>query len=136
MAFITIEDLYGTAEILAFENTYMKSQSSLMEENIVLVKGRLSIREDDDVKIVAREIKELSQVENKTKTLRIDITDLNEEEKKKLRGAIKFFNGEVNNTPVQVVYGENILNCGSIYLNKDILDEFKELVSEEKVELV
>ena len=136
MGFATIEDLYGTAEVIIFENAYLNASNILLKENVVLVEGRLSIREDDDVKIVAREIKELSQVENKTKTLRIDITDLNEEEKKKLRGAIKFFNGEVNNTPVQVVYGENILNCGSIYLNKDILDEFKELVSEEKVELV
>ena len=136
MGFATIEDLYGTAEVIIFENAYLNASNILLKENVVLVEGRLSIREDDDVKIVAREIKELSQVENKTKTLRIDITDLNEEEKKKLRGAIKFFNGEVNNTPVQVVYGENILNCGSIYLNKDILDEFKELVSEERVELV
>ena len=136
MAFATIEDLYGTAEVIIFENAYLNASNILLKENVVLVEGRLSIREDDDVKIVAREIKELSQLENNIKTLRIDITDLDESEKEKLRGAIKFFNGEKNNTQVQVIMGENILDCGSIYLNKDILEEFKELISEDRVKLI
>ena len=136
MAFATIEDLYGTAEVIIFENAYLNASNILLKENVVLVEGRLSIREDDDVKIVAREIKELSQLENNIKTLRIDITDLDESEKDKLRGAIKFFNGEKNNTQVQVIMGENTLDCGSIYLNKDILEEFKELISEDRVKLI
>ena len=37
MAFVTIEDLYGTAEIIVFENAYLKAGKSLVEENIVLV---------------------------------------------------------------------------------------------------
>ena len=37
MAFVTIEDLYGTAEVIAFENAYLKAGKSLVEENIVLV---------------------------------------------------------------------------------------------------
>ena len=45
MAFITIEDLYGAAEIIAFENAVVNAGKSLIEENIVVVDGRLSIRE-------------------------------------------------------------------------------------------
>ncbi len=60
MAFVTIEDLYGTAEIIVFENAYMKAGSSLIEENIVLVDGRLSIREDDTTTIIANDIKDFS----------------------------------------------------------------------------
>ena len=37
MAFVTIEDLYGTAEVIVFENAYLKAGKSLVEENIVLV---------------------------------------------------------------------------------------------------
>lgn len=37
MAFVTIEDLYGTAEVLVFENAFLKAGESLIEENIVLV---------------------------------------------------------------------------------------------------
>ena len=44
MAFISIEDLYGVAEIICFENAYYKAGKSLVEENIVMVEGRLSIR--------------------------------------------------------------------------------------------
>ena len=133
MAFATIEDLYGVAEIIVFENAYQGAANLLVTDNIVLVAGRLSIREDEEVKIVAREIKELSEVETKQKILRINITNLEENNKKKLRGALKFFSGEKNNTPVQVINGENILDCGTIFLSKEILEEFKELVGEERV---
>jgi len=133
MAFATIEDLYGVAEIIVFENAYQGAANLLVTDNIVLVEGRLSIREDEEVKIVAREIKELSEVETKQKILRINITNLEENNKKKLRGALKFFSGEKNNTSVQVINGENILDCGTIFLSKEILEEFKELVGEERV---
>ena len=116
MAFVTIEDLYGTAEVIIFENAYQNASNLLLKENVVLVEGRLSIREDDEVKIVAREIKDLNfvgadSISDHHKKLLIDITKINEEDKVKLRGALKFFNGEKNNTPVQVKNGENILNC-------------------------
>ena len=137
MAFATIEDLYGSAEIIIFENAYQNAANLLVTDNIVLVEGRLSIREDEDVKIVARDIKSISSEEEKNvKILRIDITNLDENLKKKLRGALKFFNGEKNNTPVQVINGENILDCGTIYLSKEILNELKELVGEERVILI
>ena len=135
MAFVTIEDLYGSAEIIVFESVYQSAANLLTVDSIVLVEGRLSIREDEDVKIVARAIKELSNETEKQKILRINITDLEEKEKAKLRGALKFFNGEYNNVPVQVIDGEKILDCGIIYLTKEILQEFKELVGEKRVNL-
>ncbi len=133
MAFVTIEDLYGQAEIIMFENSYQTAVNMLIPENIVIVEGRLSIREDDEVKIVARSIKELSTEENKIKVLKINITGADESLKKRLRGAIRFWNGEKNNTPVQVIDGEKILDCKSIYLNKDILDEFIEIMGEKNI---
>ena len=140
MAFVTIEDLYGAAEIIVFENAYQKAANLLMVDNVVLVDGRLSIREDEDVKIIAREIKELgdnieeiNQDTTHNKILQIDITNLDEHEKTKLRGALKFFNGERNNTKVQVIDGEKVLDCGTILLNKKILEEFKDLMGQERV---
>ena len=135
MAFVTIEDLYGSAEIIVFESVYQNAANLLTVDSIVLVEGRLSIREDEDVKIVARAIKELSNETEKQKILKINITDLEEKEKAKLRGALKFFNGEYNNVPVQVIDGEKILDCGTIYLTKEILQEFKELVGKARVNL-
>ena len=60
MAFVTIEDLYGQAEIIAFENAYLTAKDSLIEENIVLIKGRLSIREEEKTSIIANEITNIS----------------------------------------------------------------------------
>ena len=133
MAFITIEDLYGTAEVLTFENTYMKSQSSLIEENIVLVKGRLSIRDGEKTTIIANEITDFS--EKKSKVLSLDITGVTEETKVKLRGAIKFFNGEMNNIRVQIKDGEKILPCGTIYCTEEIMQVFVEILGNEKVKI-
>ena len=133
MAFITIEDLYGTAEVLAFENTYIKSGESLIEENIVLVKGRLSIRDGEKTTIIANEITNFS--EKKSKVLSLDITGVTEETKVKLRGAIKYFNGEMNNIRVQIKDGEKILPCGAIYCTEEIMQVFVEILGNEKVKI-
>ena len=129
MVFLTIEDLYGQAEIIVFEPTYLKSQDVLVEENIVSIDGRLSIREDDATKIIAREIKNFSQ--SKPKMLTLDITNITEEQKAKLRGAIKFFNGEQNNISVVIKINEDLKSCGAIYLTDEILKIFEEIIGKE-----
>lgn len=134
MAFVTIEDLYGSAEIIIFENCYQNCSNILIEDNIVLVEGRLSIREDEETKIVAREIKELKA--KKKTILNINIDNLEETEKKKLRGAIKYFSGEKNNMQVQVTENRESKPCGAIYLNDEILEEFKSLIGENRVNLI
>ena len=100
MAFITIEDLYGTAEIIAFENAVINAGKSLIEENIVVVDGRLSIRDDQEPTIIANEIKDLG--EEKPNVITFDITNYTEEQKEKLRCAIKYFSGDRNNMNIQV----------------------------------
>ena len=129
MVLLTIEDLYGTAEIIAFEPTYLKSQDILVEENIVIIDGRLSIREDDATKIVAREIKNFGEA--KPKMLILNITNATEEQKAKLRGAIKYFNGEQNNISVAIKIGEDLKTCGAIYLTDQILKIFEEIIGKE-----
>ena len=141
MAFVRIEDLNGTAELIVFEPTYLKFQDKLIEENIIFVKGRLSIREDDETKIVAQDIKNFGEsfkelperniVEKevkKPKRLVLDITNITEEQKDKLRGAIRFFNGDKNNIAVFIKIGEELKPCGAIYLTEEILKEFVEIL--------
>lgn len=157
MAFMNVEDLYGSTEIIVFDSCYSKAQHILLEENIVLIDGRLSIREDEPVKIVANNITEFNEnvtnqylknnnnmVESvtngdkqkiKPKLLTINITNISEEQKDKLRGAIRFFSGDRNNIAVSVKNGEKILPCGAIYLSQEILNAFKEIVGEENIEM-
>lgn len=118
MAFITIEDLYGTAKIIAFENAVINAGKSLIEENIVVVDGRLSIIDDQEPTIIANEIKDLG--EEKPNVITFDITNYTEEQKEKLRCAIKYFSGDRNNMNVQVKIGEDIKPCGAIYYNDEV----------------
>ena len=141
MAFVTVEDLYGSAEIIIFDSVYNRVSNILIEDNIILVEGRLSIKEDDVAKIVVRDIREFdanetSNSERKYTTLQIDITELDEEVKKRLRGAIKFFSGDRVNFKVQVVDKAQVKPCGAIYLTEEIVNVFKEIVGENNVEIV
>lgn len=133
MAFLTVEDLYGQAEIILFENCYQTCSDVLLNDKIVLIEGRLSVREDDETKIVASRITEFG--EKKEQKLIIDITNLEEEKKQRLRGAIKFFSGDRNNMAISVKENEEIKPCGCIYLTDTILEEFNEIVGKERVEL-
>ena len=129
MAFITIEDLYGIAEVLAFENAVIGAGRSLVEENIVLIDGRLSIRDDQEPTIIANEIKDLG--EEKPKVVTFDITDFTEGQKEKLRCAIKYFSGDKNNMNVQVKIGDDIRPCGAIYYNDEIKKIFDGICGQE-----
>ena len=128
MAFVTIEDLYGIAEVLVFENAYLNAGASLVEENIVIVDGRLSIREGEATTIIANEIKTFG--EQKQKVLILNITDANEEEKEKLRGAIRYFSGDKNNINVKIKIGEELKDCGQVYLTDEILTVFEDIVGQ------
>ncbi|MBP3463936.1 MAG: DNA polymerase III subunit alpha [Clostridia bacterium] len=138
MAFVTVEDLYGSAEIVVFDSIYSKCDNILIEENIILVEGRLSIKEDEDARIIVQNITEFSEnsEQNKKKTsVNIDITELSNEKKEKLKGAIKFFSGDKVNMKINVIEKMQKKPCGSIYLTEEILDQFKEIVGGENVEL-
>ena len=148
MAFVTVEDLYGSTEIIVFDSCYNRSSGVLLEDNIVLVDGRLSIREEDDVKIVANSITDFETVakqaqetetvmkqEQRPKVLILDIQNASEEQKSRLRGAIRFFMGDRNNIAVKVQDKEGLKPCGAIYLNEEILKEFKEILGEENVKI-
>ena len=132
MAFVTIEDLYGQAEVIVFENTYMKSQDKLIEENVVLVTGRLSLREDQEPSIVAMNIDELK--EKREKKLVLDIRGIDEETKARLRGAIRFFMGDRNNMKVEIIDEEGTKPCGAIFVNQDTVKQFEEILGKERVD--
>lgn len=150
MAFMTVEDLYGSTEIIVFDSCYSKAQNILLDENIVLIDGRLSIREDEPVKIVANSITEFNAeninnlsvqrtnrevINQKPKVLILDITNADEVQKDKLRGAIRFFSGDRNNIAVQVNINGELKPSGAIYCNEEIVQQFKEILGNDNVEL-
>lgn len=61
----------------------------------------------------------------------LNITGATEEQKSKLRGAIKYFNGEQNNISVAIKIGEDLKSCGAIYFADEVLEIFEEIVGKE-----
>ena len=56
MAFLTIEDLVGTVEVVVFPRDYEKNAALLTEDAKVFVRGRASVEEDKDGKVICEKI--------------------------------------------------------------------------------
>lgn len=52
MAFVTVEDIYGSTELLLFPKIYAQFSHLLLPGNIVLIDGRVSLRDEEDVKVI------------------------------------------------------------------------------------
>ena len=61
MAFIEIEDLYGTIEVVVFPNVFRKYKNIINEDSILIIKGNLNIKEDENPKLIANEITQLNE---------------------------------------------------------------------------
>ncbi|MDD2502878.1 MAG: DNA polymerase III subunit alpha [Clostridia bacterium] len=59
MAFVTLEDLYGTIEVIVFPQVLSKYSSLLEEDRAIVVKGRISLREEEEPKLIVNEAKAL-----------------------------------------------------------------------------
>lgn len=53
MAFVTVEDLYGSVEVLFFPKTYEEQRENLVEDRILFVRGRVSGEDGEDAKLIA-----------------------------------------------------------------------------------
>jgi len=56
MAFVTVEDLTGQAELIVFPNIYERCKMNIIEDAPLLVTGKLSFREDEEPKILCDDV--------------------------------------------------------------------------------
>lgn len=52
MAFVTVEDLYGTIELVFFPKTFLQYSNYIIEGNVIVVNGTLSIEDEKEPKIL------------------------------------------------------------------------------------
>ena len=137
MAFITLDDLYGSFETIVFESVYNKYQNYLEEDKIILIEGRLSIREDEDPKIIAQSIKEIiNSDEEEENVINIDISEFSENQKEDLRTLIRFYSKMNNkNCKINVIVNGELRPCGKILLNKDNIEKFQNISGNTKIYL-
>ena len=137
LAFVTIDDLYGSFEVIVFESVFNKCSYAIEEEKIVFVEGRLSIREDEPTKIVASNIKEMVlEDEICYKEINVNITDFSEEKKQKLRDLIKLYSKMKDaETKISVTINGEVRDCGKIFMDKKIEKKIKELFGESNIKI-
>ncbi len=56
MVFATVEDLTGSVEVVAFNSTYAQARDALVQDAILIVKGRVDHKQMGETKLVALEI--------------------------------------------------------------------------------
>ena len=67
MGFITLEDLAGQIECLVFPKVYEKYQAMMAVDDLVVLSGKLSIREDEDPKLLVDKLTPLESWEEESK---------------------------------------------------------------------
>jgi len=59
MAFVRLEDLTGSVELVIFPDLFERQGSLLQEDNLIIVEGRTDLKEEEDVKILAEKLSPL-----------------------------------------------------------------------------
>lgn len=62
MAFVTLEDVAGSVEVIVFPRDYEKNADKIMEDEKVFIKGRVSAEEDKDAKLICELITAFSEI--------------------------------------------------------------------------
>ncbi len=65
MAFLQVEDLLGIVEVVVFPRDYERNSQKLVEENKVFVRGRVSLEEDKDGKLICERITAFDEIPRK-----------------------------------------------------------------------
>ena len=56
MAFVTLEDLYGTVEIILFPKVFLQYAPMIVEGSVIAVNGTLSLEEEKDAKVLVNSV--------------------------------------------------------------------------------
>jgi DNA polymerase-3 subunit alpha len=95
MAFVTLEDLSGLAEVILFSSLYSTVSDLVNKDSAIMVEGRIT-RDEQSSKILADTIAPIEKAEETWTAsvhLNLDITDLNKESLQKLCEILKQHKG-------------------------------------------
>ena len=136
MAFIGLEDLYGTMELIVFPTIYERFSQLLQQESIVLVNGRLSLREDEQPKIICEEVLPIKSLDEKGLYMYFE-KEMTREESVSLIALLKYFNGSTP-TFIRKKDDDKFKKLDRQYwidVNNDILEELESRLGKENISL-
>ncbi|MBR1761897.1 MAG: DNA polymerase III subunit alpha [Eubacterium sp.] len=112
MAFVTLEDLYGTIEVILFPKVFLQYAAMIVEGSVIAVSGTLSLEEEKDAKILVnavykpnaipqqakpspRQVKPERQQKSKRQGLFLKFTSKDDERLEKARVVTSIFEGDM-----------------------------------------
>lgn len=149
MAFVALEDLYGVMEVIVFPAVLSKFSSLLVEDNTVVIRGRISVKEEEQPKIICEDVRPLKDArpaedikpvkKAKAKKLYIKLEDSqNNSRMKSLKAFLRYFCGNTPvclyneaNKAVEVMDREYWVN-----INETLLDELRQRYGKDNVKVV
>ncbi len=111
MAFITLEDFTGSIETIVFPKVLTRLDSLLAENSIVMLHGRLDIKEDEGVKLI---VDSASPFTGTSDSLVISLSDEMLLEIEKLKPILQNYPGS---TPVSIESSYGLITLNGVYVN-------------------
>lgn len=118
MAFLQVEDLVGSVEVIVFPRDYEKYGNAVMEDSKVFIKGRVSVEEDKDAKLVCEQITTFEQMPKKL-WIKFPTKDAFEQQRDTLFGILREEEGKDN----VVIYVENPKSMNPLSANWNVSAE-------------
>lgn len=138
MAIIELEDLFGVIEVIVFPQVLQKYNTIIQEDKIIYIDGRLSIKEDENAKLIAREIRDMNDSGNKDKpTLYLKINSIeNKELVNDLISVVTKYPGEND----IYIYAENIKqvykwNHIKVNINENLINELEHILPKTNIKV-
>lgn len=134
MAFVTIEDIFGNVEIVVFDSIYSKYVELLVEENIIFLHGKISIKSEQQITIIANKIEKIEDIIDKKETkIIVSLDNLDDDKKESLRKLIRENRVEKSKTSIFVKKDNETeeMFCGFLIDNKDIIQNIRTNISED-----
>ena len=140
MAFVTLEDLEGSINLIVFPKTYSGYKNIIVEDSIVKIDGRISVKEDEITVIMlkaekfeVRNTKVIEDLNNKDLMIEINIPqNKTEYEFQLLREFIKEISNRRGNVLVEL-RNNNISKTLPMYFDEMIYKKIQNAVGEENI---
>ena len=138
MAFLKLEDLTGTIEVIVFPKMLDKFRSVIQQDALVKIKGRISIKEDELPKLICENIDGLEKINSTKLYLRVEDGNKARELNLQIKNLIS---GKEGDTPVYIYAEKEKQNYRLprdrwVQLDEEIIDDLKNLVGEENIRVV
>lgn len=137
MAFLTLEDLVGTVEVVVFPNSYEKNATLLVVDNKVLVRGRVNVEEERGAKLICEKIVSFQDIP-KELWIKFDTKETFVEKEQELYGMLRDSDGK-DNVVIYVSEPKSIKRLPpnrNVCANKELVDELCSKFGENNVKIV